>query len=149
MAPLDSYTIQLKNLHKRYKLSQSILNLFRALDDHRSGSDPEALGRLMRMSPGKRKACTDTIAQLARVMQKKQEPSTVAECTEIIQNCAELLALASESIISWSHARRKETSTYSFPLSPPQIAYWLSIHRSLLHPDRFISLSTGPASRLT
>lgn len=96
MAPLDGYTIQLKNLHKRYKLSQSVLNLFKALDEHRSGYDPDTLSRLMRMSPGMRKACTDTISQLAKVMQKKKDPSTVTECTELIQNCTEILALASE-----------------------------------------------------
>lgn len=96
MAPLDSYTIQVKNLHKRYKLSQSVLNLFKALDEHRSGYEPDTLSKLMRMSPGMRKACTDTISQLAKVMQKKKDPSTVTECTEIIQNCTEILALASE-----------------------------------------------------
>lgn len=100
MTSLDSYTVQLKNLHKRYKLSQNILSLFKALDEHRSGFDSEALGRLMRMSPGKRKACTDTISQLAKVMQKNQDPSTVAECTELIQNCTEILALASELALS-------------------------------------------------
>lgn len=97
MAPLlDDYTIRLRNLHKRYKLSQTVMGLFKALGEHRRGYDPDALGRLMRMSPGMRKACTDTISQLAKVMQNDQSHSTVAECTELIQNCTEMLALASK-----------------------------------------------------
>lgn len=115
MAPLDGYTIQLKNLHKRYKLSQSVLNLFKALDEHRSGYDPDTLSRLMRMSPGMRKACTDTISQLAKVMQKKKDPSTVTECTELIQNCTEILALASELKPSVAFL------TFQYAISPIQV----------------------------
>lgn len=106
MAVLDYYTIQLKNLHKRYKLTQSVLNLFKALDDYRSGIDPDALPRLIRISPGMRKACTDTISQLAKVMQNKQDSSSVADCTELIQNCTEILALASESILLSGQAQK-------------------------------------------
>lgn len=97
MAPLfDDYIIRLKNLHNRYKLSQTVMGLFRALGEHRRGYDPDALGRLMRMSPGMRKACTDTISQLAKAMQKDLSPSTIAECTELIQNCTDMLAMASK-----------------------------------------------------
>lgn len=137
MAPLNNYTVQLKNLHKQYKLSQSVMSLFKALDEHRRGFDPDALGRLMRMSPGMRKACTDTISQLAKVMQKKQDPSTVAECTELIQNCTEILALASELAPSLE-IHRKKAAVSCFPLSPPQFTYWLQSTETLLHPSRKI-----------
>lgn len=76
------------------------MNLFGALGEQQRGYDPDALGRLMRMSPGMRKACTDTISQLAMVMQKNQDPSTISECTELIRSCTEMLALASKSIFS-------------------------------------------------
>lgn len=74
------------------------MTLFGALGEQQRGYDSDALGRLMRMSPGMRKACTDTIAQLAMVMQKNQDPSIICECTELIKSCTEMLALASKLV---------------------------------------------------
>ncbi|KAF3770120.1 hypothetical protein M406DRAFT_224830, partial [Cryphonectria parasitica EP155] len=89
------YTIQMRNLHKRYNLSPEIMALFRKMGDHHHGyEDPDALGRLMRMSLNARKTCTDTISHLAKAMQKKCDQSTISECTELIQGCTELLSLA-------------------------------------------------------
>lgn len=98
--PLDAYMIRMKNLHKRYSLPSSVMTLFTALGEQQRGYDPDALGRLMRMSPGMRKACTDTISQLAMVMQRNQASSTIAECTELIKSCTEMLALASKLTFS-------------------------------------------------
>lgn len=89
--PLDEYIVKLNNWHKRYKLSDSIMNLFETLGHHRRGNDRDALGRLMRTSPRSRKACTDTISQLAKIMAKNPNPVTISECTELIQACTEIL----------------------------------------------------------
>lgn len=97
MAPLDDYSIQIRNWHKRYKLSETVMGLFKTLGEHNRGvGDPGALGRLMRMSPGMRKALTDTISQLAKTMHKKADPFTLSECTELIQGCTEILSFASK-----------------------------------------------------
>lgn len=93
------------------------MTLFGALGEQQRGYDPDALGRLMRMSPGMRKACTDTISQLAMVMQKNQDPSTITECTELIKSCTEMLALASRLICSrngFNHIHFGLSCSFSF-----------------------------------
>lgn len=98
--------VRMKNLHQRYSLPASVMTLFRALGEQQRGYDPDSLGRLMRMSVGMRKACTDTIYQLAMVMQKNQDPDTVLECTELIRSCTEMLDLASKMMPSPDNASR-------------------------------------------
>lgn len=94
--PLDDYIVRMKGLHTRYSLPSTVMILFKALGEKQRGYDPDGLGRIMRMSPGMRKACTDSISQMAMVMLKNQDPSTIAECTELIQSCTQMLALASK-----------------------------------------------------
>lgn len=97
---MDIYTIQMKNLHKRYGLSKNMMLLLTELDTHRYGTkDPEALGRWLRMNLRMRKACTDTITSLAEAMQKNPTPDCVAECTSLITCCADMLKLASKSVV--------------------------------------------------
>ncbi|KUI65039.1 hypothetical protein VM1G_00530 [Cytospora mali] len=114
MAPrTDSHTLQMKNLHQRYGLSKNIIQLFTALDEHRRGvSDPDALGRRLRMSRQMRKSCTDTISSLADQMQKNPTPACVAECTMLISGCTDMLKLANEP--------RQETF-FPFLRLPPEI----------------------------
>lgn len=137
--PLDDYMVRMKNLHSRYCLPASVMTLFGALGEQQRGYDPDALGRLMRMSPGMRKACTDTISQLAMVMQKNQDPSTISECTELIKSCTEMLALASKSIHS-------DIVTALASMTP--IAFLFSLDCS--GSSRLVTLyGTGPSHELT
>ncbi|KAK7733945.1 hypothetical protein SLS53_008097 [Cytospora paraplurivora] len=94
---MDAYSIQMRNLHRRYNLSKNALRLFTALDEHRnSPRDPDALARLLRMSPHMRQACTDTISLLAGAMLKTPTPECIRECTELITCCTDMLALANQ-----------------------------------------------------
>ncbi|ROW14399.1 hypothetical protein VPNG_03978 [Cytospora leucostoma] len=94
---MDAYSLQMRNLHRRYNLSKGALQLFTALDEHRNGpKDPDALARMLRMSPHMRQACTDTISSLAEAMQKQPTPDCIRECTELITCCTDMLALANQ-----------------------------------------------------
>lgn len=115
--PLDAYMIRMKNLHNRYSLPSSAMTLFGALGEQQRGYDPDALGRLMRMSPGMRKACTDTISQLAMVMQRNQDSSTIAECTELIKCCTEMLALASKFQLKFTRNIPSQSQQVYIPLT--------------------------------
>ncbi|KUI54428.1 hypothetical protein VP1G_01700 [Cytospora mali] len=117
MAPrTDSYTLQMKNLHQRYGLSKNIMHLFTALDEHRRGvSDPDALGRRLRMSRQMRKSCTDTISSLADQMQKNPTPACVAECTMLISGCTDMLKLAKQRVFR----KGDDPSSFADPKHPP------------------------------
>lgn len=94
--PLDDYILKMRNLHVKYGLSETVLQLFRAYGEHHRGVEsPDVLGRRLRTSMF-RKACTDTITSLAAAMQKKPTAECIAECTEIITCCSEMLNHASE-----------------------------------------------------
>lgn len=94
--PLDDYTLKMRNLHRRYGLSDNVLELFKAYGEyHRGVESADALGRRLRTST-LMKACTDTITSLATAMQKNPTHECITECSEIITCCSEMLNLASE-----------------------------------------------------
>lgn len=95
--PLDDRVLQERSLHERYQLSDNVVGLFRVYGEHHRGLEPpEALGRRLRTSTLMR-TCTDTISFLAVAMQKNPAPECMAECSEIIACCTEMLNIANES----------------------------------------------------
>lgn len=110
--PLDDYTLKMRNLHKRYGLSDSALELFKAYGEHHRGIHAhDELGRRFRTS-SLWKTCTDTITSLTTAMQKDPSPECITECSEIITCCSEMLNLASEFILTLDHVF---TSPLNFP----------------------------------
>lgn len=97
MAPtLDDTILKMRNLHQRYSLSKNVLELFRAYGEHCRGAEPpSALGRRLRTSTLLR-TCTDTISSLTVAIQKNPTADCIAECSEIITCCTEMLNFASE-----------------------------------------------------
>lgn len=101
--PLDDYTLKMRNLHKRYGLSDSVLELFKAYGEHHRGIHaPDELGRRLRTST-LLKTCTDTITSLTMAMRKNPTPECITECSDIITCCSEILDLASKFVLTLDH----------------------------------------------
>lgn len=87
------YKHQTLNLHARYKLSENAKKLLRDHDQWKQGKlQKEELGRLVRMSPEKRKSITEAIIKCTEMMRKK--PAEDKNCLDIIQACTEILDAA-------------------------------------------------------
>ncbi|PSR94458.1 hypothetical protein BD289DRAFT_472520 [Coniella lustricola] len=94
---LDEYDINLLQLQEKYDLSDNVVSLMRKLEDCKRGvCDPDAVGRIVRVSQEMRKACTDTLSQLAWYIKPESDGPTVKECRSLIINCADLLEMANE-----------------------------------------------------
>lgn len=125
--PLDDYTLKMRNLHKRYGLSDSALELFKAYGEHHRGIHAhDELGRRFRTS-SLWKTCTDTITSLTTAMQKDPSPECITECSEIITCCSEMLNLASEFTLTLDHVF---TSPLNFPnLSTLSLLFMISLRQ--------------------
>ena len=87
------YAAATQRLHKRLDLNRNAEALLRAHDEFKLGkSDRDTLGRMVRGSPGNRRAIADTIDQLAEAIVKHPEDS--ANCLKLIHIYTEILKIA-------------------------------------------------------
>ena len=87
------YAAATQRLHKRLDLNRNAETLLRTYDDFKLGkSDRDALGRMVRGSPGNRRAIADTIDHLAETIVKRPEDADA--CLKLIHIYTEILKIA-------------------------------------------------------
>ncbi|KAK1999826.1 hypothetical protein LX36DRAFT_669148 [Colletotrichum falcatum] len=87
------FAMRMFNVPQRLGLSPNAKEMLQALEDYKCKSLDEAeIGRMLRLSPGKRQSMIDTIRKCTTMMAKKQEEVSI--CVLVIQMCTEILEIA-------------------------------------------------------
>ncbi|KAK1983824.1 hypothetical protein LZ30DRAFT_748325 [Colletotrichum cereale] len=95
---MDSwFGLRMFNVPQRLGLSANAKVMLQALEDYKCKSIDEAeIGRMLRLSPGRRQSMIDTIRKCTTMMAKKQEEVRV--CVLVIQMCTEILEIVNRPV---------------------------------------------------